>query len=133
MQEMTVASYKPFKGRAINPAKPVRIYRNLNNGKISIKQGAHVVGHTDQAFLLNARFLVFEILRQKVVEQRVKSVHAYIEGMWADRYQEPNEESTIVWYNPYITDAFRTAGRNEACLTAQKILVKSDGSMNMWN
>lgn len=132
MQEMTVASYKPFKGRAINPAKPVRIYRNLNNGKISIKQGAHVVGHTDQAFLRNARFLVFEILRQKVVEQRVKSVHAYIEGMWMETYHLP-EDGTIVWYNPYITDAFRTGGRNEACLTASEIVVTSDGKMYMWN
>lgn len=133
MQKVKNASYTPYRGRCINPAYPVRIYRNLNNGRISIKQGAHVVGHTDEAFLTEARFLVYEIIRQKVVEKRVKSVHAYIEGIWMDSYQIPEEESTIVWYNPYITDAFRTAGKNEPCLTAPQILVKSDGSMNMWN
>lgn len=132
MQEMTVASYEPFKGREINPAKPVRIYRNLNNGKISIKQGALVVGHTDQAFLQDARFLVFENLRQKVAERRVKSVHAYIEGMWMENYSV-REDGTIVWYNPYITDAFRTGGRNEVCLTASEVIVTSDGKMYMWN
>lgn len=133
MQGSTVTTYNPYKGRAINPANPVRIYRNLNNGKISIKQGAYVVGHTDEVFLTEARFLISENLRQKVVEKRVKSVHAYIEGIWMDSFQLPEEESTMVWYNPYLTDKFRTAIRNEACETAAQILIKSDGTMNMWN
>lgn len=132
MQGDTVASYLPFKGRSINLSKPVRIYRNLNNGKISIKQGAHVVGHTDQAFLTNARFLVYEQMRQTVLEKEVKSVHAYIQGMWEESYQIPKEGAGI-WYNPYLTDSFRTAGDNEICLTAAKVMVTSDGKMVKWN
>lgn len=133
MQEVKKTSYTPYRGKQINPAYPVRIYRNLNNGRISIKQGTHVVGHTDEAFLTDAHFLVYEKTRQRVLEKRVKSVHAYIEGIWMEQYNVPEEDGNGVWYNPYLTEAFRTAGSNEPCLTASKILVKSDGSMNMWN
>lgn len=129
---MTEITYQPFKGREIDRSKPVRVYRNLNNGKISIKQGALVVGHTDEAFLQNCRFLVSEPLRQKVLLEKRKSVHAYIEGMWSESVAVPKRH-TAIWYNPYLTAHFRTVEINEICQMAPFVRVDAKGHIMMWN
>lgn len=131
MNQRTTGNYRSFKGRAIDPSRRVRVYRNLNNGKISIKQGSLVVGHTDSALMKDTTFLVFEKLRQKVLVEKRKSVHAYIEGFWVDSKPETGE-GVGIWYNPYLTDVFRITGTDEPCEPASYMLVKSDGSMTMW-
>lgn len=131
----TVESISPpyfsYKGRSIDPSKKVRLYRNLHNGKISIKQGSLVVGHTDNAVVSEVRFIVSEKRRQKVLSSKQKNVHAYIEGYWQE--ETSSENGCAVWYNPYKTEYFRTETTNEPCHTAEKVSVSSDGHIQMWN
>lgn len=123
--------YISYKGRSIDPAKKVRLYRNLHNGKISIKQGSLVVGHADAVVVKDARFIVSEKNRQKVLETKQKNVHAFIEGYWQEA--STPDEGRSVWYNPYKTDQFRTSDTNEACHLAHLVSVTSDGHIQMWN
>lgn len=59
-----------------------RIYRNLNNGKVSIKdkQTNLVVGHADEVWIDKPKFIVSEAGRQRVLKEKRKNVHAYVEG-----------------------------------------------------
>lgn len=131
MKQEFTTGYMTYKGRKLDPSKKVRLYRNLHNGKISIKQGSHVIGHTESACIRDARFLVSEKGRQKVLADKQKNVHAYIEGYWSDSLHE-TEHGEKVWYNPYKTAHFRTRETNEACLTASCVVVDSTGDIEIW-
>lgn len=131
IKAMPAGDYISYKGRAIDPSRKVRIYRNLNNGKVSIKQDGLVIGHADKAFLQDAKFIVSETGRQRVLLEKQKSVHAYIEGYWVKDFVVPLN-GKLVWYNPYLTDSFRTRDTNDVCVTALRVLVTSDGCIQMW-
>lgn len=129
--DCTIPTYFSYKGRTLDPSKKVRLYRNLHNGKISIKQGTLVVGHTDIAVVKQARFIVSEKNRQKVLEKKQKNVHAYVEGYWDEIvFSTPGES---VWYNPYMTEYFREVSTNEPCHMAEHVVVTSDGHIQIWN
>lgn len=59
-----------------------QVYRNLHNKSWSIKdkESGLVVGHAKFVVLLNAKFIVNESGRQRVLRDKQKNVHAYIEG-----------------------------------------------------
>ena len=93
----------------INPAKPLRLYRNLNRsvdgqkGWWSAKQGI-VRFHCSNIRLKNVRFLVNEKLRQQVVDTKQKVVHAFVEGYLT---KEDYSNLTEIRYNPYEGPTFR--------------------------
>lgn len=59
---------------------PYLIYRNLNNGKWSIKDSKTelVIGYADSVIASGISFSISEAGRQRVIEQKTKNVHAYI-------------------------------------------------------
>lgn len=91
----------------IDPDKPVRVYRNLHKKCWSVKQGV-VRFHCHKIFLKNVKFLVNERLRQKVVAERRKNVHAFVYGeLIAPLSHFPTDYSTNgVYYNPYKHSMF---------------------------
>ena len=102
----------PYKGRAIDPTRPVKVYKNLTNGKWSIKQGSRVVAHADEVYLSKPRFEVNENGRQRVIRERKKYVHAFVTGYVAyDTHHLVG--GTQVTYNPYHNSTFvkRTTGQ----------------------
>jgi|AntDeeMinimDraft_6_1070357.scaffolds.fasta_scaffold04091_1 hypothetical protein len=65
---------------------PVDIYRNLNNGKLSIKSRRTkdygiVIGYADTVCLKNVEFVVWESSRKRVIREERKNVHAFARGM----------------------------------------------------
>jgi hypothetical protein len=64
----------------------VRVYRNLRTGTLSLqtynkeKKGWRVTAHPDHVNLTNVKFVVREAGRQRVLRERRKNVHAWIEG-----------------------------------------------------
>jgi len=70
-------------------ANLVRVYRNLTNGKISIldKATGLVLGHADGVHLVphedtnEVRCIVNQAGRDRVLKEKKKYVHAYIEGV----------------------------------------------------
>ncbi len=61
-----------YKNRTIDPYKPVRVYRNLHNGKFSVLQDGLVVAHMDQLCLADAKPHVNEAGRQRVIANKRK-------------------------------------------------------------
>ena len=86
----------------------IRIYRNLNNGIMSIQAKLgdwRVVGHVKNAVLKDVVFHVAESARQRVIRDRRKNVHAWGEGVLLGEFSEivcP----VVLGYNPYENTNF---------------------------
>lgn len=91
---------------AINPHKPVLIYRNLRTKAYSISQG-RVRFHAHNISLYNVTFIVRESVRQRVCQNKRKEVHAFIKGYLCSR-AEPTDN--LIYYNPYKTNKFLCNG-----------------------
>ena len=64
----------------------VQVYRNLNNGLISIQDLSTglVLGHASAVDLQEATFIVREAGRQQVIREQRKNVHAFVRGKVID-------------------------------------------------
>ena len=134
----------------------VQVYRNLNNGLISIQDLSTglVLGHASAVDLQEATFIVREAGRQQVIREQRKNVHAFVRGKVVDvlnfqpfkgrgthLYDEIPYESDIstrlqrgsmlgtttkVSYNPYKAPHFTTPEGDEVDY-AHLCTIQSDG------
>lgn len=106
----------------------VRVYFNLHNHKWSIKDKSNnvIVGHADKVTLGNVTPVVSQAGRLRVLKEKVKNVHAYLDGelMAVEGFtpfrgrtvdvMESNIKSSdkglVVTYNPYKYENFVIAG-----------------------
>lgn len=94
----------------------VRVYRNLHTGTLSMQKrikgkGWRVVDHPPGVILENAKFIVNEGGRQRVIKEKKKNVHAFIEGtlrLQLDEGSDRHFNTEPGWatgkrakYNPY--------------------------------
>lgn len=102
----------PFKGRSVDPGRPVWIYRNLRPGKsmndraFSVMQDGLVVGHSDYIRVKDAKFVVREGGRQRVLREKRKNVHAFVVGTVIDPMTRCPGRWHPVRYNPYVVHTF---------------------------
>ena len=101
----------------IDPQKPLKCYRNLNRRLgdekdfWSVKQGNIVRFHCRCIFLKDVTFPVNEKVRQRVIVNKRKEVHAFVMGFITqtgdaplfDAYCKDKQEVT---YNPYKNETF---------------------------
>lgn len=128
-----------------------RVYRNLNNGKISIMNAKTrlVVGHADAVILDHASFEVNEKGRQRVIEEGRKNVHAFVKGFISDvagfeayknREIEPtlnldampvDRKAYLVKYNPFKSGSFMVEDGDDwkPIQGATRVGVSSNGKM----
>ena len=61
----------------------VEIYRNLHNGKLSIRDAKtkQVIGHAARVYLHQAEFKVSQAGRKRVLREKRKNVHAVVNGV----------------------------------------------------
>ena len=115
----------------IDVRKPVQVYRNLNrrfdgeSGFWSVRQGT-VKFHCRTIVLQDAYFIVNEKGRQRVLETKHKTVHAFVRGYLSLVPCFFYEKATQVTYNPYIHKNF-VAGETPAVSADYVYLVKQDG------
>jgi hypothetical protein len=86
---------------------PTKVHKNLNKGCWSITQPGCKVRHAEAAALTAVRFVVQPGGLARVRKTRVRAVHAYATGTWA----EPGPVSAAaerVTYNPFRADTFHT-------------------------
>lgn len=101
-----------FKGRTVSTGDKVRIYRNLNNKKWSVRAmngefKNKVVAHLDTVTLVDAKFIVSEASRQRVCTEKRKNVHAYAQGIIESFSAiEATECSDFITYDPYRSGFF---------------------------
>ena len=88
----------------------VRVYRNLNNGKLSIQSKESgswkVVGHVTDCVISQVSFKVGESGRQRVITRQVKNVHAWGEGVLIAQFDEAIEAPIQLKYDPYRNSTF---------------------------
>lgn len=105
-----------------------RVYRNINNGMISIRctKNNLVVGHAASVDLIDCKYIVFDSGRDRVLKEKRKNVHAFVEGeiVCAHKFK-PYRKREIIYtdrvdvdgigvgleriqikYNPYVHDSF---------------------------
>ena len=92
----------------IDPAKKVRVYRNLHKGCLSVQQDGLVKCHTDNIVLRDFKTIVNKAGQERVRRERAKNVHAFIEGFVVDAKETWKGKLDFQWgkcyYNPYKTD-----------------------------
>lgn len=103
---------KAFKGRKLDPAKEVWVYRNLNmkgGPWYSVMQDGKVIARTTHLMLEDARFVVREKGRQRVLIQRRKNVHAFVVGRIGDKWSAQPVLGPFLrgMYDPYVCGHFR--------------------------
>ena len=82
----------------------VDVYYNLTKKVFSVRHNGLVIDHKRNLMLKDAKFIVSEKGRQRVLKQRRKNVHAIIRGelVAAGSIEEPR----AAYYNPYKVDSF---------------------------
>jgi hypothetical protein len=97
-----------IKDRELKSGDIVQIYKNLNRDCFSIRSKATglVLGYCQTALIADARYVVSAKGRQRVLERQVRSVHAYVEGLFLEADQAKPEGLYTGYYNPYKTETF---------------------------
>lgn len=90
--------------------KEVRIYRNLNNGRMSVqckKDGRWLVaGHVTDCIIEAVTFKISEAGRQRVIRENTKNVHAWGQGKLLVQFDLSKRASIELSYNPYKHETF---------------------------
>ena len=117
----------------------VEIYRNLHNGKLSVRdrKTRHVIAHVDSITLAGVQMIVSQAGRERVLREKRKNVHAFLTGKviafnGATAYKGRNLDSYL-WkagsrsllvgdgrtatYNPYKFDSFVIPQENNRPIT----------------
>lgn len=94
----------------------IQVYWNIHKNKWSIRssQLKRVIGHADQVALVNVSARVSERGRKRVIREKRKNVHAYLEGtlersesLSQDLYRSLTPVTgREITYNPYKSGSF---------------------------
>ena len=88
----------------IDENRRVYVYKNLHRNCYSVRQDGLVKMHTDSICLYDAQFRVGKKGRERVLETRVKNVHAgvsgYIDTDWDEQRNGSPQNTRCVIYNP---------------------------------
>jgi len=111
---------------------PVRVYRNLHNGKLSVqvKQDGkwRVHAHVDDLSLDDVKFKVSQTGRERVLKEKAKNVHAFVTGKVSDH--EGLDEAKQIVYNPYKMSQFSRKDTLDPVFEAPKARIQSTGAIH---
>ena len=123
------------------PGPRVRVYRNLHTGTLSMqaynpeKKGWRVISHPFQVKLQDVKFVVNEGGRQRVLKEKRKNVHAWIEGNLIS--YETSRFINEAKYNPYKYDFWTDPKSGHRVETAAFCSVNRNGEVtytpNKWS
>ena len=101
----------------------VYVYFNLHKKVWSVRQGGKVVAHTKHIMLKDARFLVGQAGRKKVLREKKKNVHAGVSGYVVERVPNIPDFCTTVHYNPYKDKTFINYSNEKPILWAPHVVM----------
>jgi len=115
-----------------------KVYRNLNKKTWSVqsktKKGWRVLCHSDEIILKDATFIVSKAGRARVIREKRKNVHAYVQGEpLFVRGLTKNTPLPIlkftnkITYNPYKHGTFRNKTINKPIHKAPIVLLSEQG------
>ena len=92
----------------------VRVYFNLHKRRFSVltkqDKGWRLSQHTDHIVLHDVTFNVSEAGRKRVLRDKRKNVHAYVEGAIGFAFCDAPTQMDPVSYNPYKAGTFMQNG-----------------------
>lgn len=100
------------RGRDITNGQTIQVYFNLHKNCFSIRdyKSNLVVAHAESVIIKNAYFRVRENGRQRVIRERQKNIHAFVEGIYVNERTIKTKVKSMKlnpgYYNPYITEKF---------------------------
>lgn len=113
----------------------VRIYRNLHTKTLSMQSKVNgkwkVIGHPTSVSLNNVRFLVYKSGRDRVLREKKKYVHAYVEGELEFSNHGILSDGKLISYNPYKMDSFYILESNEPIKTAAWAEIHSNSKQSI--
>ena len=138
--------FESYKGRNVLPGQRVEVYRNLKFKDRVIysvrdaKTGL-VLGHASNLLLSRCEFVVKEAGRQRVIKEKRKNVHAWIQGSFGIIHYGDDRifsEGTRVSYNPYTNTHFELAECGEPVMGAnivfiQEGIVTASSIVRLWD
>ncbi len=90
--------------------KPVRVYRNLHKNCLSVlhrtDKGWRLWQHVEQIELTDVKFKVSQAGRERVLREKRKNVHAFVEGNYHGKTDVTSSNLRFVKYDPYIAGHF---------------------------
>ncbi len=122
----------PFRGRCPPAGTRVQVYRNLGvHGEVawSVRDAKTrlVLAVVPEATVTNATLRVNESGRKRVLREKQKNVHAYVEGEWSDAPAEAGDWAPIR-YNPYNLASFVRSVDQVPVRTARAVRLSSAGA-----
>jgi hypothetical protein len=119
------------KGDRCSPRKLIQAYRNLNKPgvvySLRSKKTGLVIGYEPKVTIDDAELRVQEGGRQRVIREKRKSVHAFVEGCWNEDGRGPKPE-VRVRYNPYIYSSFVRDDTKAPIHHAERVLLDETGA-----
>jgi len=107
----------------------VRVYRNLNNGRISVQfyqnKAWRVAGHVTDLIIEDVKFHVSEKARQRVIIEQCKNVHAWGQGTLVRPSTEIHAPIPL-GYNPYKNATFVERGTKNPILQCKHLVVRNN-------
>lgn len=94
----------------------VHCYYNLHKNCISVQYKGKVVGHTEDIALTDVKFVVRPAGRAKVLREKKKNVHAFVQGIVVEKLV--SDHWRRVSYNPYKGDTFYLVDMDEQGIKA---------------
>lgn len=104
-----------------------KVHRNLHKACWSIRRKGAPTAHDSDIVLANVVFRVSEKARQKVLADKVRSVHAYAQGEETQMVHAWQGDLMRVRYSPYRAGAF-TLDDGREVWGAKYAWFKKDGS-----
>lgn len=102
----------------------VEVYKNLRNGKYSIRSKGKVIDHKDVVAIDNPTFVVQPGGRARVLKEKQKNVHAFVRGeLKTSNFSTKGFEK--VRYNPYVTGHFQNSNGENVISGSLAILTNS--------
>ena len=109
--------------------KKIRVYFNLHKKMLSVQEKVNgswkVVDYVEQIWLGDATFKVSEAGRQRVLKQKRKNVHAFVQGIVNNIITIASDRK--ICYNPYKAGHFFYCSNGREIKKAVAVRVGLDG------
>lgn len=127
--------FNSYKGRQIPVhGELVQVYRNLkfkDRVVYSIRDAKTrlVLGHASNLLLSGCKFVVNQKGRERVIREKKKNVHAWVEGHFGIIHAGDDKifsEGTEIYYNPYTNTHFEMLECGEPIVGANIVWIDED-------
>lgn len=127
--------FNSYKGRSVQPGQRVQVYRNLKfKDKVvySIRDATSglVLGHGTDLLLSRCLLIVKDSGRKRVLKEKKKNVHAWIEGSFGIIHCGDNSifnDGVKVSYNPYKNYTFVFGETDQPLFVANLVYIDEQG------